>query len=356
MVESIPSWKNRDRRFKQAISLFILVSMFLVLGILWLGHTSSHPFDSKYDLYMELTHAEGVKKDTPVTLAGIPVGKVSEMQFTTDNTIRVTLRLLKKHMSRIRQDSVVTLSKPFVGMTALDISLGSPSAPVLNHAHSIALGRGSDITDLLGQLPATLARVDAILANVNTLSGQLVDPGQNFQKSLLHISTALADLSQLTSQLNQKDQGVQRTMENLDRLSTEAADLMQTLHTSVPRMVAGLNQAATQSVQQVERTVREMQTTIQSVRPLLAQVQTMLENTNKIAVDVSKVTEQLGKVSPEIPAFVYQGQDVMRESETLMRRINQSILFGSSGEKEAADGRLIDTPRDIPLVTPLSRP
>ncbi|MEO5352591.1 MAG: MlaD family protein [Magnetococcus sp. XQGC-1] len=356
MSETIPSWKNRDRRFKQIVSLFIFASMILVLGILWLGHTTSHPFDSKYDLYMELTHAEGIKKDTPVTLAGIPVGKVAEMQFTAHNRIRVTLRLLKQYMEQIRRDSVVTLSKPLVGNVSLDIHLGSPDTPALQNAQQIALGRGSDITDLLSQVPATLAHVDEILANLKTLTKQLVEPDQPFQQSLLHTSTALADLSRLTQQLNQKDQGLQRTMENLDRLSTEAADMMHALHQSTPKMVAELNHSTTQTMQQVKQTVQEMQTIIQSVRPLLGQVQQMLENTNKIAGDVSKVTEQLGKASPEIPVFINQGQDFMRETETLLHRVNNSILFGSSGNKDAAGDRLTVTPREMPMLQPATAP
>ncbi|MEO5340971.1 MAG: MlaD family protein [Magnetococcus sp. MYC-9] len=350
MPEVVPSWKSRDRRFKQVTSAFVFTSMILMLGILWLGNTTAHPFDAKYTLFLELAHADGLKKDTPVTLAGIMVGRVADLQLTADNKIRVTLRLLKKHMERIRDDSHVTLIKPMVGNASLDISLGSPETRILQHDQSIRFGKGSDVSDMLVQLPAILADVQQILSNTKNLTGQLLDPADHVQKSMAHLHSTLADVASLAHPLSQKAQTLQNTADNLEHLSREAADLMRTLHTATPQMMAGLHQAATQSIRQVEQTVAEMQKSLQMVQPLVAQLQSMLQTTNQIAVDVSKVTEQLGKLSPEIPVFVHQGTETMRETETLMRRVNNSVLLGGSGGKEGGEGRLMDTPRDLPTL------
>ncbi|MEO5330835.1 MAG: MlaD family protein [Magnetococcus sp. YQC-5] len=322
------SWTDRDRRFKQTVSVFVLATMIIVMGILWAGHTSMSPFDSKYHLHMELTHAEGLKIETPVTLAGILVGKVSDMQLTADNKIRVTLWLLKKFMEKIRHDSIVTMVKPFVGNVTLDISLGSPSTPVLREEQVIPFKKGTDISDMLALIPAKLAHLDAILANINTLTLLLLNPNEPLQKTLTH-----AD----------------QTMDNLERLSKDAADLMNILHAATPGKVEALSQAAMQSVRQVEKMVSEMQSLLKSVQPMVGQVQSMLQATNRIATDVGKVTEQLGKVSPEIPVLVNQGHDVMRESEMLLQRLNHSVLFGVS-RPDARDVKLLFTPRDIPMI------
>jgi hypothetical protein len=91
------------------------------------------------------------------------------------------------------------------------------------------------------------------------------------------------------------------------------------------------------------------------LQPVIAQVQAVLQHSNRIAADVAKVTGQLGQISPEIPVLLYQGQETMREAETLMHKVNHSILFGASGSANPAQGRLQDTPRDLPML-PVAAP
>ncbi|MBF0399449.1 MAG: MCE family protein [Magnetococcales bacterium] len=342
MSEAATAWKIRDRMFKQATTLFVLISMVLVLGIIWLGNTDNNPFDAKYYLQMELDHAEGLKKETPVTLAGIMVGKVYDLKFTETNKILVTLRLLKKYMAKIHQDSVVTLVKPFVGSVSLDIRLGSADAPVLQNDQRIAFSSGGGISELLAQVPEILTEVDSILTNVKQLTAQFVDPVRPFQQSMAHVNTILLDLAQVSDQLAQKGTTLQQIIDHLEQLSNGAATLMQSVQSTTPK--------------QVERLVWELQKSLQMVQPVLGQVREVLQNTNRIAADVAKVTEQLGKISPEVPVLVRQGKEVMRETESLMRRVNNSVLFGGSAGKAGADSRLTHTPRDLPSFPPLNAP
>ncbi len=303
---------KRDRRFKQIVSLFIFVSMGLVLGILWLGNATSNPFGAKYFLQMELVHAGGLKKDTPVTLAGIMVGNVSDLQLTDNNKIRVTLCLFKKYMEKIRDDSVVTLIKPYFGRASLDISLGSSETAVLQNNQLIQFDKTNDINDVFVQLPETLAHVDTILANMKTFTEQLLDPDGHFQKGLLHADGALVDLSRMTNQ-------VEKTA--LDG----------------------------------QKTLSDAQKTVQLAQPLAEQLRSLLEKGNQMAVDLAKVSEQLAKASPEIPVFVNHGRDVMQEAEALMHRVNHFVPLGLLDTKDGSDGRLTYTPRDLPMIqTPIT--
>lgn len=335
MSETSIVWKMRDRMIKQVTTLFVLVSMVLVLGIIWLGNTNNNPFDAKYYLHMELDHAEGLKKETPVTLAGIMVGKVYDLKLTETNKILVTLRLLKKYMNKIHQDSVVTLVKPFVGSVSLDIRLGSADRPILQNDQMIAFSSSGGISELVAQVPEILTEVHSILTNVKQLTGQFVDPERPFQQSMAHFQTILLDLAQVSDQLAQKGTTLQQTIDHLEQLTNGAATLMQRVESTTP--------------ERVEQLVLELQKTLQMVQPVLGQVREVLQNTSRISGDVAKVTEQLGKISPEVPVLVRQSKDVMRETESLMRRVNNSVLFGGADGKTGAESRLTHTPRDLPV-------
>ncbi|WP_130471805.1 MlaD family protein [Candidatus Magnetaquicoccus inordinatus] len=354
-MSDLLSWRNRDRRFKQSVTLFIFISMLLVLGMIWLGHTTDNPFDAKYNLHSELAHGETLKIDTPVTLAGILIGRITNLQFTSENKIRITIRVLKKHMQRIRADSVLTLVKPMVGNASLDISLGSPSHAILQPEQQIAFGRGSDLTDMLSQLPAILEHVEKVAANIRNLTSQLLEVQGPFQQTLSQANATLSETSQLGRTVNQKGPNLQHTIDHLESLARDASGLMQQLRQTTPPMMNGLQQSANRSLQQVDQTVAEMHTLLKQLHPLIGQVQGVLRHTDQIAMDIAKVTAQLGQISPEIPVLLYQGQETMREAETLMHNVNHSILFGSSTLSDPAQGRLSETPRDLPML-PVAAP
>ncbi len=354
-MSDLISWRNRDRRFKQSVTLFIFLSMLLVLGMVWLGNTNNNPFDAKYNLHSETAHAETLKIDTPVTLAGILVGRVSDLQFTADNKIRITIRVLKKHMQRIRQNSVLNLVKPMVGTASLDISLGSPSHATLQPEQMITFGQSKELTDMLAQVPAILEHVEKVAANVRDLTAQLLTVEGPFQQTLQQANATLSETSQLGRTVNQKGPNVQQTIDHMESVARDAALLMQQVRHSTPTMISGLHASANRSLQQVEQSVAEMQKLLKQLQPLIGQAQGVLQHGNRIAADVAKITGQLAQVSPEIPVLLYQGQETMREAETLMHKVNHSILFGSSTEPEAGHGRLSETPRDLPML-PVATP
>lgn len=352
MTENRLTRKNRDRKFKQTVGLFVLISMTLVLGTLWLGNASINPFDTRYLLYIELDHAEGLKPETPVTLAGLLVGRVSNIQFAERNKIRVTVSLLTKHQDKVRKDSYINLVKPMLGGASLDISLGSPDRPVLKDGASILLKKDTSIADLIAQMPSKLVYVETILANVATLSGQLIDPEETLQKSLASVEHSLENMLKLSDQLTKKDEKLQQTLANLERLSGEAAKLMAVVHTTMPSMLGDLNKTANKSIHQVEGLLTELQGTVHAIQPVLGQVNTMLGATTKIAEDVAKITGQLGKASPKIPVLLNQGQEMMGEASVLLRSVNNSFLFRSDAAADAKNSRLVHTPRDLPMTFP----
>ncbi|HIJ82693.1 MAG: ABC transporter substrate-binding lipoprotein [Magnetococcales bacterium] len=351
MAELTSSRRDRDKKFKQSVGVFILVTMLLVLATLWLGNSRINPFDHKYNLLLRLDHAEGIQKETPVTLAGILIGNVFDVAFSTDNKILVTIRIVTEYQDKIRGDSIITLVRTMVGSASLDISLGSPEQPILKEGQFLTLKKDAVLGDLVAQLPPKLAYLETILANVALLSQQLVNPNEKLQQSLANVATVTANLTELTGQLTSKELHLQRSLANLEHFSGDAAGLMGELRVSTPKMLARLNHSTNKSLLKVENLLTDLQKGVQSVQPLIGQVSGLLETTQTMADDIALLTGQLGRLSPKVPGLVQQGGDVLAESEILMKNVNNSFLFGFGGRR-SHNPLVLHTPRDLPLPSP----
>ncbi|MBF0614877.1 MAG: MCE family protein [Magnetococcales bacterium] len=315
------SRRDRDRSFKRSVSLFFLFSMLLVLGTIWLGNTPINPFENKYRLYFITSHVLGIQIETPVSLAGILIGKVENMEFSKDNNIRVTLRLLKRYQERIRGDSHITFTQPMVGNPSLDISLGSADQPILKDGDLLPLERTQEISAFLDRLTPILESVDRIMTHVAILTGQWVDPKQPFQESLRHVA-------QLTGQ---------------------SARLMARLETELPETVASVRQ----TVQQAEGVLVETRKGVRAVPPVLGKAEGVLMTVQEMATHLAMVSRQLEQLAPKMPGLVQQSRDAMQEAEKLMRNVNHSILFDDPQQRITRERHpSAVSPRALPLSVP----
>lgn len=343
------SRKDRDRKFKQVTSIFVLITMLMALGLIWLGNTEINPFGKKFDLRLELEHASGLVKNDQVTLAGMKVGKVEDMSYSPGNKIMVLFWVLDQHRNLIRQDSLVILNKGLMGSSSLDITLGSPDQPQIQ-ANQIMTVQTGGMDEVMKQLPTKIAMLDAILSNIAIFTRQLVNPDLHFQHSLAHLESIMANAESVTNKLNNQEENFQRILTNLEKTSREAAGLTTKINQTLPSMIHNLDQSATSSIQEVEGLMKELRIMVNGLSPLTAQISEVLKSTGKIASDMSSVTGHLKDSGPEIPLLIHQSKDVMFETEITLRNLNNSILFGGSGSVVSKTRQILPDVRDVPTM------
>ena len=105
-----------------AAALAAVMAMVLLIGqFSW--------FERTYTIYADFTDIAMLEVDFPVRLAGVKVGRVSDIQFV-DDSVRVAMSI--KQDVKIRADAEVTITTGIIlGETYVQMSIGSPTAPHL---------------------------------------------------------------------------------------------------------------------------------------------------------------------------------------------------------------------------------
>ncbi len=137
-------------------------------------------FTDRYRLVGFYENVAGLIPNAPVWLAGTQVGRVESVQLASRDdgqpAVRVVLQVDEEVSDRIRADSAASIGTiGLLGDRYVEISLGTPSAPVLEEGAEIRTAS-----------PANLARVidtgTHALDNIATLAANLNEVVAGFQK------------------------------------------------------------------------------------------------------------------------------------------------------------------------------
>jgi phospholipid/cholesterol/gamma-HCH transport system substrate-binding protein len=163
-----------------------LILIAIVIAGTYLAVTKELPFTSHYEVNAVFENAANIRKDSPVRIAGVNVGKVvdtrrvgdaTEVTFTVDDAGRP-----------VRQDSTVKI-RPRIfleGNFFVDLQPGTPTSPELKNGGTIPIAQ-----------TATAVQLDEILTSLQAPSREnLKQLLEGFGTGLNHVPTAAEDVGQ----------------------------------------------------------------------------------------------------------------------------------------------------------------
>jgi phospholipid/cholesterol/gamma-HCH transport system substrate-binding protein len=177
---------NLSHESKIGIVVF-LAGILLVSGVIFLKGIDFRSQD--YTLTIFYDNVNGLTKGSPITIAGLVIGKVTDMRLT-GSTIAVEVSIDKE--VHIASDSKAFIkSSSIMGGKQIAISPGE-SPEILRNGDEITGAYEADLTELTSTLSPISSNVLGILERVNTTFDE---------KTRLHIQNILMDLNRSTTEL-----------------------------------------------------------------------------------------------------------------------------------------------------------
>jgi len=194
--------------------LAVLAYMSIRLGSFSLGEPQG------YRIWAVFQQATGLRKDAPVEMAGIPIGKVERIELYGG---KAKLVMFIDQKVKLPADSAAFIrTRGVLGDKYVSIEMGSPGAPLLTDGQRLV--RAEVPTDL----DRLMARMGQIADNVKVLTDSLkVSLGS--PESQANIKESLANLREITFQLKQvvsaNQDRLNRTLENFDRFASDLREI-----------------------------------------------------------------------------------------------------------------------------------
>ncbi len=268
------------------VGLLVVVAVALVVATLaWfrggLGR-NSYTIDVLFD------DASGVDKDAPVTLAGVPIGKVDSVTLTPSQ--KADLKLEIKQQYHIPTGSTFSIVTPILGSAGNVVvappedaakrpkDVIQPGATDLQGERSIDISAAfSKANVLLTQLSETTRRsdrlIDALTQTALTAQNELGSP--QVQRTLDNLSVASANGAHLTAQMNA---ALATDNAQLQGLLRQTAGGERTILGNLDSTTGQLNSLATQNRGKLNDVVSNLQDTTASLSGITGQLNDALKN------------------------------------------------------------------------------
>ncbi|MBN1206673.1 MAG: MCE family protein [Myxococcaceae bacterium] len=170
----------RERRLAWRAGLFVAAGLSLAAVVVFFIGQETRLFEEQVMYRALFPNVQGLSEESPVWLGGLEVGRVVGITFTEDSTdrgIEVRLRVSRKYAQRVREDSVARLSSLGVlGEKAVDISLGSPSAPLIPDGGELRTDTSGDLNALLQAAGQVMSDSQAISRSLRMAVETYADP------------------------------------------------------------------------------------------------------------------------------------------------------------------------------------
>ena len=296
----------QEKSIEVKVGVLILVSLgILAAFVLVMGGLS---FEKTYTLYVDFDNPGGLQSGAPVRVAGVKVGKVSELSFmggkidpkTNRRTlVRAKIAVEARVKESIHEDAdFYVTTQGVLGEQYLAIDPGSPQKSVMPEGTVV---KGIDPP-----------RLDLFLAKAYELLDTTMNGIRNNRELISDIATNTAGLLKgLNGTLSENRERINRTMANLESLSAEANTL--TTH------------ARTQYVD----------------NPKIART---LDNIDRLSTDIQKDSGPMLKDARESLANLNRASKVVggeEEQAKLKKTIDEVAQLAARANATAADAQLI---------------
>jgi phospholipid/cholesterol/gamma-HCH transport system substrate-binding protein len=302
----------QEKSIEVKVGVLILVSLgILAAFVLIMGGLS---FEKTYTIFVDFDNPGGLQTGAPVRVAGVKVGKVSELAFMggkiDPKTNRRTLVRAKINVEARVKDSIhddadfYVTTQGVLGEQYLAIDPGSPQKGVLPEGSIV---KGIDPP-----------RLDLVLAKAYELLDTTMNGIRNNRELISDIATNTAGLLKgLNTTLTDNRERINRTMANLESLTAEANTL--TVHARTQYVD---NPKISRTIDNIDRLSTDIQ---KDSGPLLKDARESLANLNRASKVVGGEEEQakLKKTIEDVAQLAARANATAADAQSIVQHIKK---------------------------------
>ena len=223
-----------SKEIKAAILVLASVGL-LIWGISFLAGTNL--FSKKRVFYVKYPNVEGLSTASSVTINGLVVGKVNNIELQKDGELLVEL-LMTNDVEVPKSSKAVMYAPSFLGGKQISLEINYQDPTLAQTGDFLTGGNMSGLLDGLGEKADPIVhKLDSVLYNVNVLVGSLnntlnPETQQNLQNALAELNATMKNANAITgkfdrivttneSKINAIVSDFNKTSENLSAFSNE---------------------------------------------------------------------------------------------------------------------------------------
>jgi len=173
--------EGNERGRKLRVGVFVLIGVAAFLGMIYALGARARLFEPRFTVSAEFTEVGGLVEGATVRLAGVQIGRVSDVRLPSQpgGKVRVDMTIARQFGDRVRKDSVARIeTQGLLGDRLVEISVGTAAAPPVRPNDLLASTDPFDI----GRMMSESAQV---VKSIGTLADGLRETARTLNQSKL---------------------------------------------------------------------------------------------------------------------------------------------------------------------------
>lgn len=302
------------------VGVFVLVSLFALGGLVYLLGRGAGLFERQYRLVAGFAKIGGLIEGATVRLAGVAVGHVGTIRLPAPGGDKVLVELLvaRRVQDRIRADSIARIDTlGLLGDKIIDITLGSPSAPILTEGAEVRTEEPFETTRLAQQGGELLRNLVEFSTDLRATLARLGPAGGDLAETVRALRVLAVELEQ--------GHGVLHRLIYDRKLGAAVADAAEAL------------QRTGDLIRRIDRVLADPRTAA-----LAGEAERTLGEAREAAQRVNRILREVEEGRGLLHALVYDEGRLLRELEALLAQA--ATLLASTERGEGALGVLLRDP------------
>src|SRR5438874_2558900 len=159
--------ERREIAVKFRVGVFVLVALAAFLGMVYALGARARLFEAHYTIHAEFTEVAGLTEGATVRLAGVQIGRVTDVHLPGEpgGKVRVDLTIARRYADRIRRDSIARIeTQGLLGDKVVEVTVGTAAAPPLQPGDVLLAREPTDFARVLTQGADTARDAAALVA------------------------------------------------------------------------------------------------------------------------------------------------------------------------------------------------
>jgi phospholipid/cholesterol/gamma-HCH transport system substrate-binding protein len=213
--------QQRERSTKYRVGIFVLASLVVFLGIIYMLGARARLFESRYTIHAEFTEVGGLQPGATVRLAGVQIGRVSDVSLPAQpgGKVRVSMKIATQFAEMVRKDSVASIqTQGLLGDRIVEITVGTTTTTAVQSGEMVSARDPVDIANVIGEGAGTVRSVAA-------LAESLKQTAETFQSSrvLEELAATVTTAKQVVTELG-RDAGA--TVKGAQKVTDQVARIV----------------------------------------------------------------------------------------------------------------------------------
>lgn len=224
-------------KLSREIKTAVLVISGIVLFVFLFNYLKGNNLlDSSRIFYVVYDNVEGMASSTPVTINGLTVGKVQDINFSEDGSGRITVQLLIDSDFEFSKNSIAELyeagllgGKAIAIIPAFDNAENAKKGDYLEGTVKAGLTElvNQRLTPLQEKIETMMVSADSLLVNINSVFD--VQTKANLKKSIAELAITIESFKNtsvaINSLITDNQETINNTLSNIDTITSNLSKI-----------------------------------------------------------------------------------------------------------------------------------